>query len=340
MPITTPPAAPDLSGSALVRAPERPEPGYWAGCPGVRYEPDRDRFLLTYRERRPRATAGASGASGTAGASDGQDRGWRCAVAESRDGVEFRDLWSVERADLDSPSMERFALLPRDGGYLLHLSYVDPADRRWRIDALRADTPEAFDLATRTPVLTAAGTGTEGVKDPYLLQHDGGVQLFATVSRSRAFSAEERSRAHATADIHTTGLTVQPTALAASADGLRFTAPPGRDAEVLDVGPAGAWDAYESRITAVLPDGSGGWLALYDGSADASGNYEERCGLAASPDLRRWRRLTPDRPWLDVRYADVVAARGRWYLYYEQTRPDGAHELRVAVLDEFAGLRP
>ncbi|MET8701726.1 hypothetical protein ABZW10_23070 [Kitasatospora sp. NPDC004723] len=339
MPITTLPTAPDLSGSALVRAPERPEPGYWAGCPSVRYEPDHDRFLLTYRERRPRGAGGSGGSGGAGGAAD-QDRGWRCAVAESRDGVEFRDLWSVERADLGSPSMERFALLRRDDDYLLHLSYVDPVDRRWRIDALRADTPEAFDLATRTPVLTAAGTGTEGVKDPYLLEHDGGVRLFATVSRSRAFTAGERARAHATADIHTTGLTVQPTALADSPDGLRFTAPPGRAAEVLDVGPAGAWDAYESRITAVLPDGSGGWLALYDGSADADGNYEERCGLAASADLRHWQRLTPDGPWLDVRYADVVAARGRWYLYYEWTRPDGAHELRVAVLDEFAGLRP
>ncbi|WP_327683403.1 hypothetical protein [Kitasatospora sp. NBC_00458] len=336
MPITDLPAPPDLSASVLVRAPEHPGPGYWAGCPSIRYEADRDRFLLTYRERRPRGTGAADGAGGDGG----QDRGWRCAVAESRDGIEFHDLWSVERAELGSPSMERFALLPRDGGYLLHLSYVDPADNRWRIDAVRAASPDAFDLATRTPVLTAAGTATEGVKDPYLLEHDGTVRLFSTVSRARAFTAEERERAHASADIHTTGLTVQPTALADSPDGLRFTAPPGRDAEVLDVGPDTAWDAYESRITAVLPDGDGGWLALYDGSADAAGNYEERCGLAVSADLRRWDRLTTDGPWLNVRYADVVAARGRWYLYYEQTRADGAHELRVAVLEEFAGLRP
>ncbi|WP_254802437.1 hypothetical protein [Kitasatospora sp. SUK 42] len=328
MPHPALPAAPDLTASHLVRPPERPEPGYWAGCPGVRYEPDRDRFLLTYRERRPRGAAG------------GPDRGWRCAVAESHDGVGFRDLWSVRSDELGSPSMERLALLRRDGRYLLHLSYVDPADNRWRIDALSAAAPESFDLSTRTPVLTAAGTGTEGVKDPYLLETGDGVHLFTTVSRARPFTAEERDRAHATADIHTTGLTVQPTALALSPDGLRFTAAPGRAAEALDVGPAGSWDGYESRITAVLPDGRGGWLALYDGGADAAGNYEERCGLAASTDLRTWRRLTPDGPWLDVRYADVVSARGRWYLYYEWTRTDGAHELRVAVLDEFAGLRP
>ncbi|MFF2043630.1 hypothetical protein ACFVVX_24750 [Kitasatospora sp. NPDC058170] len=328
------PAPPDLAGSTTVRAPERPEPGYWAGCPGIHYEADRDRFLLTYRERRPRGVGG--------GADGGQDRGWRCAVAESTDGVEFRDLWSVERAELGSPSMERFALR-RDGDqYLLYLSYVDPADNRWRVDAVRAPSPDAFDLAARTPVLTATSTGTEGVKDPYLLEHGGAVHLFATVSRARAFTPEERALAHADADIHTTGLTVQPTALAVSpsGDGLGFSAPAGQGAEVLDVG--SGWDAYEARITAVLPDGTGGWLALYDGSADAAGNYEERCGLATSRDLRHWRRLTEGGPWLGsgVRYADVVAARGRWYLYYEQTRPDGAHELRVAVLDEFAGLRP
>ncbi|MBO1419482.1 hypothetical protein, partial [Streptomyces sp. FH025] len=274
------------------------------------------------------------------GATSGPDRGWRCAVAESADGIGFRDLWSVRSDELGSPSMERLALLRRGGRYLLHLSYVDPADNRWRIDALSADAPESFDLATRTPVLTAADTGTEGIKDPYLLETADGVHLFSTVSRARPFTAEEQARAHATADIHTTGLTVQPTALALSPDGLRFTAGPGRAAEALDVGPAGSWDAYESRITAVLPDGHGGWLALYDGGADAAGNYEERCGLAASTDLRTWRRLTPDGPWLGVRYADLVSARGRWYLYYEWTRPDGSHELRVAVLDEFAGLRP
>ncbi|MFJ6621795.1 hypothetical protein ACIQOW_29990 [Kitasatospora sp. NPDC091335] len=328
MPHPALPAAPDLGASLLVRAPERPEPGYWAGCPSVRYEPDHDRFLLTYRERRPRGAAG------------GPDRGWRCAVAESPDGIAFRDLWSVRSDELGSPSMERLALLRRPDGYLLHLSYVDPADNRWRVDALTADAPESFDLATRTPVLTAATTGTEGVKDPYLLETGAGVHLFSTVSRARPFTSEEQARAHATADIHTTGLTVQPTALAVSPEGLRFTAPQGRAAEVLDVGPAGAWDGYESRITTVLPDGQGGWLALYDGSAEAAGNYEERCGLAASADLRAWHRLTPDGPWLDVRYADLVSARGRWYLYYEQSRPDGAHELRVAVLDEFAGVRP
>ncbi|BAJ27675.1 hypothetical protein KSE_18500 [Kitasatospora setae KM-6054] len=329
MPHPAPPAAPDLTGSHLVRAPERPEPGYWAGCPSVRYEPDRDRFLLTYRERRPRGTAG------------GPDRGWRCAVAESTDGIEFHDLWSVRSDELRTPSMERLALLRRDGEYLLHLSYVDPADNRWRIDALRARRPEDFDLATRTPVLTAENTGTEGVKDPYLLDTGDTVHLFSTVSRARPLTPAERDRAHATADIHTTGLTVQPTARAQSPDGRHFTTAPGRAAETLDVGPPGAWDAYESRITAIVPHPRAGWLALYDGSADATGNYEERCGLATSPDLHHWHRLTPDTPWLPTaRYADLVAARGHWYLYYEHTRPDGAHELRTAILDTIADLPP
>ena len=59
------PLPPLLPGSGIVvREPEHGEPGYWAGCPAVCYEPGRQRFLLSYRERRPRGVT--------------PDRGWRC----------------------------------------------------------------------------------------------------------------------------------------------------------------------------------------------------------------------------------------------------------------------
>jgi hypothetical protein len=31
-----------------------------------------------------------------------------------------------------------------------------------------------------------------------------------------------------------------------------------------------------------------------------------------------------------IRYADVVVRDGVWWIYHEVTRPDGAHELRLA----------
>lgn len=82
--------------------------------------------------------------------------------------------------------------------------------------------------------------------------------------------------------------------------------------------------APRDRVTAPMPP------------FDPGENYEERCGLAASADLRHWERLTADAPWItgpygngSVRYTDAVAVEGQWWIYYEMARPDGAHELRM-----------
>ncbi|MFE4423407.1 hypothetical protein [Streptomyces sp. NPDC056817] len=316
----------DPLDSQLIREPERAEPGYWVGCPSVLHEADRGRYLMTYRQRRPRGVE--------------LDRGWRCVIAESTDGVTFTDIWSVERSELDSPSMERFSLLRDGDSYLLYLSYVDPADNRWRIDVVSAADPASFDVATRKPVLTAASTSTEGIKDPYTLRVGPAVYLYATIARSREFTPEEAAEAHATADIHNTGLTTQPSALAVSGDGRTFSYLD----EVLDTGTG--WDRYESRLNCVVPATGGGYLGFYDGSASCQENYEERCGLAVSYDLRTWTKLTPDAPLVttphgtgSVRYVDVApvtttdsgdGTADDWLVYFELTRADGAHELRVA----------
>lgn len=306
----------DPAQGVVVKAPGQPGPGYWAGAPAVLYEPRRQRFLMTYRERRPRGAA--------------PERGWRCALAESTDGVQFTDLWEVRKEELATPSMERFCLMPEPGGrYRLYISYVDPSDNRWRIDALDAGNPAGFDIASARPVLTASRTGTEGVKDPCVLRIGPVTYLFASFAAARPFGPGERDRAHSTADIYTTGLTTHPTGLAISLDGAAFS---WRGA-TLDVG--GGWDRYQARLTCVLPSGPG-YLGFYDGSASAKENYEERCGVAASPDLRQWERLTRDRPWISgphasgsARYFDAVAIGEEWWIYYELTRPDGAHDLRL-----------
>jgi hypothetical protein len=78
------------------------------------------------------------------------------------------------------------------------------------------------------------------------------------------------------------------------------------------------------------------WLALYDGSADVKENYEERCGLAYSHDLRIFHRVTLDGPLFKlqqasgaIRYFDVLDLPDARFFYYEMARPDGSHELRV-----------
>ena len=77
----------DVADTVLLRAPERPEPGYWVGSPSVLV--DGDVTWLTYRDRRPRGVA--------------NERGWRSAVAVSRDGRAFEDVWEVHKDELGTP---------------------------------------------------------------------------------------------------------------------------------------------------------------------------------------------------------------------------------------------
>jgi len=79
------------------------------------------------------------------------------------------------------------------------------------------------------------------------------------------------------------------------------------------------------------------WVGFYDGSASVEGNYEEQAGLAVSLDLRSFRSVTPDGPWAtsgagsgSVRYIDVLQDGPRLLYYYECSRDDGSHDLRVA----------
>jgi hypothetical protein len=298
--------------SVIIREPERPEPGYWVGCPSVLV--DGDRTWLTYRERRPR---GANA-----------ERGWRCAVAVSRDGLRFDDVWEVHKDELESPSMERFDLTRTGDGYELFLSYVDPADGRWRIDTVTTSRPENLDVATRRPVLTADSTATEGVKDPVVVEIHGAANLYVSFA---AAGPAINAAAHATSDIYNTGATTHPTGLAID-DGRGFK----WQGQVLDVGAPGSWDGYQARLGCVVPV-AGGFVGFYDGSASRDENYEERLGVATSADGRSWQRRSTDAPWLtgpgpsgSIRYVDAVVRDGAWRLYYEVTRPDGAHELRLA----------
>lgn len=304
----------DPARGTTVLAPEADAPGYWVGAPSVRYEPDRERWVLAYRQRRPRG--------------DVRERGFRCAVATSHDGLTFTDRWEVGKEELGTESMERFSVCARPGGgYLLFISYVDPADRRWRVDVVDGASVDSFDLGTRRPVLTAATTGTDGVKDPYLLG-DRPPGMLVSFARLTGAGTDPADDPHASGDVYTTGRIVAPTGLATRSNGAAYTWHGG----VLDVGTG--WDAYQARLSSVVSL-DGVQLGLYDGSASAAENYEECCGLAVSNDGATWRRVSRDRPWLtapagtgSLRYVDAVWVGAELWCYYEMARGNGSHELR------------
>lgn len=291
-----------LTGDTLLE-PEGSGPGNWVGAASLVRDPADDSLLLAYRDRRP------------------EGRGHRCVVARLGDGGPT-ELWSVDASTLGAVSIERPALTPTPGGgWRLFFSYVEPASGRWQIDAVDADAPDGFDVADARPLLTAVGTGTEGVKDPYLLIVDGIWFLFVNAVEL-ATEGSVGPRRGVGGDV------VLPTGLATSIDGERFS----WQGIVLRTGPS--WDARMARLTSVVPLDRG-YLGFYDGRATVEQNFEEQVGLAYSCDLTRWLRLTPDGPWRRspygggaLRYLDAVRDGDGLELVYEFARPDGSHELR------------
>lgn len=292
--------------------------GYWAGAPSVLYDEDAKRFYLYYRLRKPRPI-----------------RGGIVEIGESRDGVKFKTIWRCTRNQLRSDSIEKSALFKTpEGKYRLYISYVDPADSRWRIDLMEADSPAGFNPAKRGKVLTAADVGLEAVKDPAVYLIGGMYVMIVSIARVPKRAGKGAKQAmHATADCYNTGLIKSATGLATSADGVTFE----WQGEVFSPTEDG-WDSYCARISSVLylpPVFTG----FYDGSRSEKENYEERVGLAVSSDLRRFDRVTTDGPLFawpqgsgSVRYLDAFALDGRIYYYYEIARRDGSHELRLSAV--------
>lgn len=279
-------------------------PGCWAGAPGALRD-GRDTYLV-YRMRRPQP-----------------GRGYELRIATSHDGLRFDTMWSAEKDRFGAESIERCALARVGDVWRLYLSFVRRDDRRWRIGLVEAHAVEAFDPANMVVVLDPADLGLAAVKDPWL-RRDGDRWLMFV---SYGTLPTQDTGLHASGDALSTGRTLSATGIATSADGRRWN----WEGPVL-LPSASGWDSFTARLSTAVRDGDG-WLGLYDGSASLAENYEERCGLARSRDLRQWERVSLDGPAIGtasgaggVRYVEITEAGD---VFYEYTRPDGAHELRV-----------
>ncbi|GAA5180728.1 hypothetical protein GCM10023322_13690 [Rugosimonospora acidiphila] len=294
---------PRWEGSTVVVPPPEAGPGAWAGAPsavlvdGVVY--------LAYRLR----------------LRIGQGRGYGNVLARSDDGVHFEQLGLIEKYRFGAESLERPALtVTPDGRWRLYISAATPGTKHWRVDLLEADAPENLPDAPAKTVLP--GDDTIGVKDPVLLHDSGRWHLWASV---HPLESDEN------ADRMTTRYAISPNGVDWAWQGT-----------VLQ-GQAGQWDARGVRLTSVLAHDDG-LLASYDGRASAAENWEERTGTARGgrlPDGLFGALRADDAPPLGsphppngLRYLSVLTLPdGRYRIYYEATRADGAHELRTEVLD-------
>ncbi|MEU5876294.1 hypothetical protein [Spirillospora sp. NPDC047279] len=292
------PLVPDLARSTVLAEPPGAGAGYWAGAPSAA-EGDNGWIYLAYRLRRP----------------IGQGRGYAVVVARYRDGAPVEPLVTIGKDTMDAESLERPALVrTAEGLWRLYLSCATTGTKHWRIEVLEAKDPADFDPRDRRVVLP--GDELTGVKDPVIVHHDGLWHLWASCHPLEvADDADQMVTEYAT-----------------SVDGLDWTwhgtALGRRD---------GTWDARGVRVSAVLLSGAD-VIAAYDGRATAAENFEERTGVAAGSEPGVLAHVGSD-PWAEsphqgggLRYLDVLpTSDGGYRLFYEVTRPDGAHELRTEV---------
>ncbi|MBI5802052.1 MAG: hypothetical protein HZA92_15180 [Verrucomicrobia bacterium] len=338
-----------LSQGTVIREPVGNGKGYWVGCPGAFHDETERAWYLTYRIRRPRGVH--------------PDRGGEVRIARSADLKQWDDVLRITKDQYDSASIERSALhRGRDGLWRYFTSYVDPADGRWCTALMKAAKVEQIDPAQRQVIFTAAPLGLEGVKDPWIVEMDGIYHLFLSIALP---TARTSAASHGTLDIFNTGECVSATGLAVSRDLDNWE----WQGVVLKPDATG-WDKYCRRINSVIrvgndvrslqsnsacgtrnaepdqrlltssPTNAGKWLAFYDGSASEAENYEERCALAVSDNLRDWKSLSPNGPFVtspfasgSARYFDAKFANGQWHLFYEFARADGAHDMRHVASD-------
>jgi len=296
----------DPSATTVVREPPGRGYGNWVGGK-VSFDPISGTFALFYRERRPLE-------HGRAGV---------CGVAVSDDGVVFREVWAATKDEFAANSIEEGHCVRIGDEWRCYVSYEMAGTSTWRIDVIRAGRIEDLDVQSRRTVLWPFDYGLPWIKDPFVMARDGQVWIYAAVP--------PRSGPVVDGDVVHAG-PLDATVLAVSDDGLYFPT-----IEYVFEAPGGdSWHGRRARLNSVI-ERDGRYVGTYDGGRTFYDNYEELAGIATSPDGRTFERSAErwvSAPEGGVRYACAVPARGSIFVYFEFTRDDGSHDMRVARLTE------
>jgi hypothetical protein len=298
----------DPNQGTTVLEPEGAGYGYWVGGHNVVFDPEARKFYLFYRIRHPL----------------GKGRGGKCRIAESADGVKFETIFEATKEQLNAVSIEVGSLIqdPATKRWHLYVSYESPAGP-WQIDLLQADHPSRFDPWHHRTVMRPEEYGLASLKDPNVYIVGGLYVAFVNTPARKPWSEDEHGGRHPCGR-DATGMMTSP-------DGVyfrnfRYVFEPG-------TGAPGEWGHFRARINSVvyLPPV---YVGFFDGGTTAYDNYEEWCGVAISHDLERWTRVSTNGPWVvsdhgAIRYLDAIVVGDEIWYYYEYTRPDGSHELRM-----------
>jgi hypothetical protein len=273
-------------------------PGWWAGGASAVVDDDGS-IVLAYRLRAP----------------VGLGRGTANVIARSRDGVNFETICTLKKEQFDADSLERpwIVRLP-GGGWRVYISSNTPGTKHWKVEAIDAADPSAFDAADKT--MTLPGDADWGVKDPVIKFRDGQWHIWLCCHPlERPEDADRMETRYGT-----------------SADGLAWA----MGSAVL-TGRPGKWDQRGARVADVTFTGDQ-VVAYYDGCETAEQDTEEFLGIAVGT-LEHLESISEEPVVVSengsgsLRYPAIVdLANGDQRLYYESTNASGGHDLVTELI--------
>jgi len=261
----------------IIMQPEKLENGWWVGAPSLIYDEQYKKFFMAYRIRKPWKMG----------------RGTDLKIAESKDGINFKNIWSINQQELNSTSIERPALVKIKNFYRLYISY-EINNKYWIIDAIDAKTPYEFNLKNKIKILESKDTNGINPKDPYIFFHNKKYYMFVAYNPSLLKG-------------HYSGLAI-------SQDGLKFK----WQGTIIKPSIIFKWDSYSIRVDSILKIKNGFYI-FYDGCGSKKEIREEKSGLMFTTDFKKFTKIgrLPYQNNGSLRYVEAIQKNNIIYIYYE-----------------------